>query len=188
MRQKPCLAASLASASSMNASSSCLGESAPQGPPPLRLSGPCGQADCHRSASVDIIGGRTGLFSSIRSSSSITLDDRRGSSCRRRCYNTIQFDGSPISFSVLPAATADSDAAARPRWRPAEGTERAHASVTKQSIAASGCSRASRPAPPSPASDHSVVCPPQCGPCPSYPAATVQPAKQKESNKRGNNY
>lgn len=180
MRQKPCLAASLASASSMNASSSCLGESAPQGPPPLRLSGPCGQADCHRSASVDIIGGRTGLFSSIRSSSSITLDDRRGSSCRRRTSrgnNIDQFNRSVISFSVLPAATADSDAAARPRWRPAEGTERAHASVTKRSIAASGCSRASRPAPPSRASDHSVVCPPLCGPCPSYPAATVQPAK-----------
>jgi len=85
MRQNPCLAASLAaSTSSMKASSSCFGESAPQGPPPLRLSGPCGHADCHRSARVEIIGGRTGLFSRIRSSSSMTLEESRGSSCNGR--------------------------------------------------------------------------------------------------------
>lgn len=43
---------------------------------------PAGPTDCHRSASVDIIGGRIGLFSNIRSNSSITLVDRRGSNCK----------------------------------------------------------------------------------------------------------
>lgn len=58
--------------------SSSLGDSAPQMPP--ALGGPGGQADCHRSANVDMAGGRTGLFSSIRSSSNMTPVDRRGKS------------------------------------------------------------------------------------------------------------
>lgn len=91
--QKPCLEASFASGSSLqNAdSSSFFGDSTPKGPiplpimpalplrPPLKLGGPWGQADCHRNASVEIMGGRTGLFSKIRSNSSITLVERRGS-------------------------------------------------------------------------------------------------------------
>lgn len=60
--------------------SSSLGDSAPQGCPD-ELGGPGGQADCHRSAKVDIGGGRTGLLSRIRSSSSITAVDKRGSNC-----------------------------------------------------------------------------------------------------------
>lgn len=39
-----------------------------------------GPADCHRSANVDIAGGRIGLLSNMRSNSSITLFDRRGNS------------------------------------------------------------------------------------------------------------
>lgn len=61
--------------------SSSLGDSAPHGTP-LSLGGPGGQADCHRSASVDIGGGRTGLFSRMRSISSITPVDSRGSNCK----------------------------------------------------------------------------------------------------------
>lgn len=45
---------------------------------------PAGQADCHRNASVDIIGGRIGLLSNIRSNSSITLVDKRGNSCNNK--------------------------------------------------------------------------------------------------------
>lgn len=41
-----------------------------------------GPADCHRIISVDIMGGLTGLFSRMRSSSSITAAERRGSNCR----------------------------------------------------------------------------------------------------------
>lgn len=160
----------------MKASSSCFGESAPQGPPPLRLSGPCGQADCHRSASVDIIGGLTGLFSNIRSNSSITLDDSRGNSCGNNNFMISPIGGYVIWLqSNSPATIASSDAAAPPRWRPAEGTERARASVTRQSTAVSDCSQASRPARPSHAADRNGVAPPQSDPCPSYPAATVRP-------------
>lgn len=43
---------------------------------------PVGPADCHRSANVDIAGGRIGLLSNIRSSSSITLDESRGNNCK----------------------------------------------------------------------------------------------------------
>lgn len=39
-----------------------------------------GPADCHRSANVDIAGGRIGLLSNMRSISSITLLDKRGNS------------------------------------------------------------------------------------------------------------
>lgn len=56
--------------------SSSFGDSAPQMTPEPDATG--GQADCHRSASVDIAGGRTGLLSRIRSISSITLVDNRG--------------------------------------------------------------------------------------------------------------
>lgn len=56
--------------------SSSFGDSAPQMTP--EPDAPGGQADCHRSASVDIAGGRTGLLSRIRSISSITLVDKRG--------------------------------------------------------------------------------------------------------------
>lgn len=38
-----------------------------------------GPADCHRIMRVDIMGGLTGLFSRMRSSSSITAADKRGS-------------------------------------------------------------------------------------------------------------
>lgn len=56
--------------------SSSFGDSAPQMTP--EPDAPGGQADCHRSASVDMAGGRTGLLSRIRSSSSMTLVDNRG--------------------------------------------------------------------------------------------------------------
>lgn len=74
--------------------SSSFGESAPQRP--LELGGPGGQADCHRNAKVDIAGGRTGLFSNIRSNSSITLVDKRGSNCvRMRVGNNL------VNFYIL---------------------------------------------------------------------------------------
>lgn len=59
---------------------SSFGDSVPQSTPEPGT--PEGQADCHRSANVDIGGGRIGLLSSMRSSSSITLDDSRGKSCK----------------------------------------------------------------------------------------------------------
>lgn len=73
--QKPALDASFDSSPILISSS--FGDSAPQ--MPVLLGGPGGQADCHRSANVDIAGGLTGLFSSIRSNSSITPVDKRGS-------------------------------------------------------------------------------------------------------------
>lgn len=38
------------------------------------------QVDCHRSANVDIAGGRTGLLSSTRSNSNMTFGESRGKS------------------------------------------------------------------------------------------------------------
>lgn len=61
--------------------SSSFGDSAPQIAP--AFGAPGGQADCHRSANVDIAGGLTGLLSKIRSNSSITLVDKRGNSFKR---------------------------------------------------------------------------------------------------------
>lgn len=78
--QKPALDASLDSSPILISSS--FGDSAPQIPP--ALGGPGEQADCHRSANVDMAGGRIGLFSNIRSSSSITLVDNRGSNYKDR--------------------------------------------------------------------------------------------------------
>lgn len=48
----------------------------------LGNSGLGGPADCHLIISVEIMGGLTGLLSRMRSSSSITAAERRGSSCR----------------------------------------------------------------------------------------------------------
>lgn len=59
--------------------SSSFGDSAPQGTP-VELGGPGGQADCHRSARVEIGGGLTGLLSRMRSISNITPVDSRGRS------------------------------------------------------------------------------------------------------------
>lgn len=75
--QKPTLDASFDSSPMLISSS--FGDSAPQRAPALGCPG--GQADCHRSANVDMAGGRTGLFSKMRSNSSITPDDSRGSNC-----------------------------------------------------------------------------------------------------------
>lgn len=74
--QKPTFDASFDSSPMLISSS--FGDSAPQSKPGAGCPG--GQADCHRSANVDMAGGRTGLFSKMRSNSSITLDDKRGSS------------------------------------------------------------------------------------------------------------
>lgn len=82
--QKPTLDASFDSSPMLISSS--FGDSVPQSNPGADCPG--GQADCHRSASVDIAGGRTGLFSSMRSNSSITLVDKRGNSCK----NKIEFE------------------------------------------------------------------------------------------------
>lgn len=84
--QKPTFDASFDS-SPMLISSSTFGDSAPQSSPGADCPG--GQADCHRRANVDIAGGRTGLFSNIRSNSSITLVDRRGRSCN--CQENSKF-------------------------------------------------------------------------------------------------
>lgn len=46
----------------------------------LGMSGFGGPADCHLIMSVDIMGGLTGLLSSMRSISSITAAERRGKS------------------------------------------------------------------------------------------------------------
>lgn len=95
MAQKPALAAASLDSSPMLISST-FGDSAPQ-TPPLALGGPGGQADCHRRASVEIAGGRIGLFSRIRSSSSITAVDRRGSS-----YGNMKKPKLYIGISLLP--------------------------------------------------------------------------------------
>lgn len=73
--QKPTLDASFDSSPMLISSS--FGDSTPQILPDPGA--PVGQADCHRSANVDIAGGRIGLFSKMRSNSSITPVDRRGS-------------------------------------------------------------------------------------------------------------
>lgn len=76
--QKPTLDASFDSSPMLISSS--FGDSIPQIlPPDPGPGGPVGQADCHRSANVDIAGGLIGLFSKMRSNSSITPVDKRGS-------------------------------------------------------------------------------------------------------------
>lgn len=116
---------------------SSFGVSVPQAPP-------AGPADCHRSANVDIGGGRTGLLSNIRSNSSITLADRRGNNCNKSngeilAILSYHLDLISIRLTELPAMLANWHAIAQWLLLQSKDIELVRVSMSRQLTTASDC-------------------------------------------------